>query len=207
MAGNVNGMNALTARFLANGAFDSSFAQKGYTILSSAYIAFDLALQKDGKIIIAGQGLNANNFLLARYLYDGTLDTQFGNAGIVLTDMTEMSEYLSSVALQTDGKIVVAGRYDYNSQYHNNFKTAVIRYNTDGSFDNSFGNNAIATLQFDDASADPKKIMIQQDGKIIVGGDYTDIYHFHKPTLARFNSNGVIDNTFGNNGTIINTIW
>lgn len=205
MAGNVNGMNALTARFLPNGAFDSSFAQKGYTILSSAYIAFDLALQPDGKILIAGQGLNASNFLLARYLNDGTLETQFGNAGIVLTDMTDMSEYLSSIALQTDGKIVVAGRYDYNSQYANNFKTAVIRYNNDGSFDNSFGNNAISTLQFADASADPKRVMIQPDGKIIIAGDYTDIYHFHKPTLSRLNSNGVIDNTFGNNGTIITT--
>lgn len=205
MAGNVNGTNALTARFFANGIFDSGFAQKGYTILPSAYIAFDLALQPDGKILIAGQGLNGNNFLVARYLNDGRLDTQFGNAGIVHTDITDMSEYLSSITLQTDGKIVVAGRYDYNSQYINNFKTAVIRYNIDGSADNSFGTNAIANLQFDDASADPKKIMIQQDGKIVVAGDYTDIYHFHKPTLARFNSNGVIDNTFGNNGTIITT--
>ena len=55
------------------------------------------------------------------------------------------------------------------------------------------------------ASADPKKIMLQQDGKIVIAGDYTDIYHFHKPSLARFNSNGIIDNTFGNNGSIITT--
>ena len=47
--------------------------------------------------------------------------------------------------------------------------------------------------------------MIQQDGKIIVAGDYTDLYHFHKPTLARFSSNGIIDNTFGNNGNIVTT--
>ena len=60
-------------------------------------------------------------------------------------------------------------------------------------------------MQFDAASADPKKIMLQQDGKIIVAGDYTDVYHFHKPSLARFNSDGAIDNTFGNNGSIITT--
>lgn len=205
LAGNVNGVNALVARFLPNGRFDLSFAQKGYTILSSAYIAFDLAIQTDGKIIIAGQGLNANNFLLARYLTDGNLDAQFGNNGIVLTDLNDKSEFITSITLQKDGKIIAAGRYDYTSQYGSLFKTALVRYNTNGSLDNSFGTNAVASLQFDAASADPKKIMLQEDGKIIVAGDYTDVYHFHKPSLARFNSNGAIDNTFGNNGSIITT--
>ncbi len=205
LAGNVNGVNALVARFLSNGQFDLSFAQKGYTILSSAYIAFDLAIQADDKIIIAGQGLSANNFLLARYLTDGNLDTQFGNNGITLTDLSDKNEFVTSIALQTDGKIIAAGRYDYTSQYNNFFKTALVRYNTNGSTDNSFGLNGIATLQFDAASADPKKIMIQQDGKIIVAGDYTDVYRFHKPSLARFTSDGAIDNTFGNSGSIVTT--
>lgn len=205
MAGNVNGVSALVARFLPNGQFDVSFAQQGYAIIPTAYIAFDVAIQTDGKILIAGQGLGANNFLLARFLTDGTTDTQFGNNGTVLTDLSSMSEYIFSIALQSDGKIVAAGRYDYNSQYSNFFKTAVVRYNTDGSLDNSFGINAIASLQFDSASADPKKVMLQPDGKIMVAGDYTDIYHFHKPMLAKFNSNGVLDNTFGNNGAVITT--
>ena len=97
LAGNVNGVNALVATFLPNGRFDLSFAQKGYTILSSAYIAFDLALQTDGKIIIAGQGLGANNFLLVRYLTDGSLDTQFGSNGIVLTDLSDKSEFITAL--------------------------------------------------------------------------------------------------------------
>ena len=205
LAGNVNGTNALVARFLSNGQFDLSFAQKGYIVLSSAYIALDVAIQTDGKILIGGQGIGVNNFLLARYLNDGSLDNYFGNGGIVLTDLTDKSECINSITLQNDGKIIAAGRYDYTSQYNTYFKTAIVRYNSDGSLDNSFGNNAIASLQFDAASADPKKVLLQQDGKIIVAGDYTDVYHFHKPTLARFNSNGIIDNTFGNNGSIITT--
>jgi len=205
IAGNVNGVSALVARFLPNGQFDVSFAQQGYMYLASAYIAFDLAIQTDGKILIGGQGIGANNFMLARFLTDGNLDNTFGNRGFVFTDVSNMSEYVSSITLQADGKILVAGRYDYNSQYANNFKTAVIRYNTDGTPDNSFGNNAIASLQFDSASADPKKIMLQPDGKIVVAGDYTDVYHFHKPMLARFTASGTIDNSFGNNGSIVTT--
>lgn len=205
MTGNVNGTNALTARFLANGQFDNDFAGKGYTILTSAYIAFDIALQPDGKILIGGQGLGINNFMLARYLSNGTLDAGFGNAGIVLNDLSDKSEFISSIALLPNGKILAAGRYDYNSQYQNYFKTAVIKYNANGSMDNSFGTNAIANLQFDDASADPKKIMLQPDGKILIAGDYTDVYSFHKPSLTRFTANGKIDNSFGNNGSIVTT--
>jgi uncharacterized delta-60 repeat protein len=205
LCGNVNGMNALVARFLPNGQFDVSFSGKGYSILSSAYIAFDIAIQKDGKILIGGQGMNANNFLLARFLADGNLDSRFGDNGIVLTDITDKSEFITSIALQDDGKILAAGRADYTSQYGYNFKTALVRYNTDGNVDNTFGNNAVASLAFDAASADPKKIMLQPDGKILVAGDYTDVYHFHKPSLARFTSNGIVDNSFGDNGSIVTT--
>ena len=205
MAGNIDGLYALTARFLANGTFDSGFAGKGYSVLQQVYIAFDVALQPDGKIIIGGQGLDENSFMLARYSSDGTLDGSFGSEGIVLNDISSMSEFISSIALLPDGKILAAGRYDYNSQYANYFKTAVIRYNANGSPDNSFGNNSIANLQFDNASADPKKIMLQNDGKILIAGDYTDIYNFHEPMLARFNANGITDSLFGNNGSMVTT--
>ena len=59
-------------------------------------MAFDIAIQPDNKIIIAGQGLAANNFFVARFLTDGILDTQFGNNGIVLTDLTDKSEFITS---------------------------------------------------------------------------------------------------------------
>ena len=203
MTGNVNGVSLLTARFLSDGEFDTSFAGVGYSILTSAYIGFDAAVQQDGKILVAGQGLNASNFLLLRYLPNGTLDTDFGDEGMVQTDMSDMSEFLSSIALQADGKIIAAGRYDYNNQYNTYFKTALIRYNVNGSLDSSFGTNAITRFQFDDASADPKKVMIQADGKIVIAGDYTDIYNFHKPALTKFTSNGTLDYNFGDGGSIV----
>ncbi len=205
MTGNADGLYALTARFLSNGQFDQSFAGTGYTILSSVYIGFDVAVQPDGRIVIAGQGLGTNNFMMARFWSNGLPDASFGNNGVVLTDITHMSEYISSISLLPDGRILAAGRYDYNSQYQNNFKTAVIRYNMDGSIDNSFGTNGKATLQFDNASADPKKLMVQPDGKIVIAGDYTDIYSFHKPMLARFTSDGIADVDFGDNGSLVTT--
>ena len=207
MTGNSNGVSVLTARFLSNGSFDTSFAHIGYSVISSACLALDAAIQPDGKIIVAGQGLNGNNFFMARYLPGGTLDNDFGNEGQVFSDVSSMNEFISSITLQKDGKIIAAGRCDFNNQYNTNFRTAIVRYNNDGSVDSSFGTNAMSYVQFNEASSDPRKVMIQKDGKIIIAGDYTDFFSFHKPTLTRFTTSGAIDETFGNAGTILTTTF
>lgn len=207
MTGNSNGVSVLTARFLSTGQFDTSFAHIGYTVLTSACLGLDAAIQPDGKIIVAGQGLNQNNFFMARYLSNGTLDKDFGNEGQVFSDVSSMNEFISSIALQKDGKIIAAGRCDFNNQYNTNFRTAIVRYNMDGSVDSSFGTNAVSYVQFNEASADPRKVIIQNDGKIVIAGDYTDFFSFHKPTLTRFSNNGTTDETFGNAGTIITTTF
>jgi uncharacterized delta-60 repeat protein len=97
------------------------------------------ALQADGKIIVAGT--TASDFALARYNTDGSLDNTFGVNGKVVTSIAINGDQATSVAIQPDGKII-AGGVSYNvSSTLNDF--ALVRYNTDGSVDTSFGNNGI----------------------------------------------------------------
>ena len=125
-----------------------------------------------------------------------SVDQSYGTGGEVITSLGNNS-FLSKIALQSDGKIVAVG---YKSNGNDN-EWVIARYNTNGTLDNGFGVNGIVTqnvTSFDDVLT---TAIIQPDGKIVVGG-------FSKPndnylwTLARYDSDGIIDNAFGNNGFV-----
>ncbi|MBK8530467.1 MAG: hypothetical protein IPL64_01060 [Flavobacteriales bacterium] len=102
-----------------------------------------LAQQADGKILVCGQtpGLT----LLVRFNADGTLDTGFGTNGLVTTDVDASNDYIGSIAVQPDNKIVVAGnKFDALA----NGTLIVMRYSADGDLDNSFSSDGIAELVF-----------------------------------------------------------
>jgi uncharacterized delta-60 repeat protein len=123
-------------------------------------------LQGDGKILVAGQGCNpgkAEEFMAVRYNEDGNLDNSFGNFGIVKTDvqMDGNSDFCFAAAIQKDGKILLTGDSGYS--------TAIVRYNTDGEIDSTFGSNGVV-LNTIRNSSEGRAIAIQQDGKPIVAG-------------------------------------
>lgn len=157
--------------------------------------AFAVAIQSDGKIVAAGDSYNGNNgwcFALVRYNSNGSLDTTFGTGGKVLTIMGAGAR---AVAIQSDGKIVAAG-YDYAYSF------VLVRYNSDGSLDTTFGvGGKVLTLIGGGASA----VAIQSDGKIVaVGYSYNGIgYDF---AMTRYNSNGMLDTTFGSGGKVITNV-
>src|SRR4029077_6628971 len=97
----------------------------------------DVALQPDGKIVVVGRsgGLTGFDFGVVRYDADGSLDTGFGTGGMVRTDFAGGADYAHGVAIQGDGKIVVAG----HAGLVNDNDFALARYNADGSLDASFG--------------------------------------------------------------------
>jgi uncharacterized delta-60 repeat protein len=145
--------------------------------------ASGLAIQGDDKIVAAGRGGFFTVFALARYNTDGSLDTTFDGDGMVTTQFFgENIESAAGVAIQTNGKIVVAG--SVFSTFDPSF--ALARYNTDGSLDTSFGTGGKVTTDFGDPSdvgvlCPPgrkdcsedfaKDVAIQSDGKIVaVGG-------------------------------------
>jgi uncharacterized delta-60 repeat protein len=130
---------------------------------------------------------------------DGALDLSFGNNGKVITSISSGEDKARSVALQDDGKIIVAG-YSYSSVFGYDFSCA--RYNTDGSLDSNFGNNGKVTYDLQGGSDDKAfSIDIQLDGKIVIAG-YSDDGSDRAGAVIRLNSDGSLDNTFNSTGKV-----
>ena len=125
--------------FAAPGDLDASFGGDGvvYTSFarSSNSFAADSAVQSDGKIVAAGRaGISSGRFAVARYNVDGSLDGTFSGDGKVTTDFTRREDLAYAVAIQSDGKIVAAGRAGGGRG-----RFALARYNVDGTLDATFG--------------------------------------------------------------------
>ena len=203
LAGWANGDFGL-ARYNSDGSLDTTFSGDGKVTTdfgSSTDQAYSVAIQTDGKIVVAGDAYNGSNydFALARYNSDGSLDTTFSGDGKVTTDFGSSTDKAYSVAIQTDGKIVVAGQADNST----NSKVALARYNSDGSLDTTFSGDGKLTTDIGGGSSWAKSVAIQADGKIVVSGsaNYGDF------AAARYNSDGSLDTSFDADGmvTIDNT--
>ena len=157
---------------MVSGALDTSFGGVGKVSTAFGGDETAMALQADGKIVMAGG--SANNFLLARYNADGSLDAGFGDGGLVTTDVGNgAADEARGVAIQSDGKIVVVG-YVFASHIPGNpinFDFALVRYNTDGSLDTSFGDGGKVTTDFNGLGDRAFAVAIQPDDKIVVVGE------------------------------------
>ncbi|HEY0545979.1 MAG TPA: FG-GAP-like repeat-containing protein [Pyrinomonadaceae bacterium] len=163
----------------------------------------DMVLQPDGKIVAVGPAYRGYRFGLARYNPDGSLDSSFGTGGTVTTFFPGafVYGYPRAVVLQTDGKIVVAGDYVVtNTSTSADF--LLVRYNTDGSIDSSFGTSGTVRTDFNGNNDHAYDMLIQPDGKIIVIGHsyYINSEQYYDFSLARYNSNGSLDTSFGVGG-------
>jgi uncharacterized delta-60 repeat protein len=170
--------------------------------------AWDVAIQPDGKIIAAGFAINPTNgtsdFAVIRYNPDGSLDTSFGIGSQVLTDFNNSTDIAFAIALQADGRIVVAGL----ASAPNLAPTfAVARYTSNGELDQSFGTAGKVTVFFNKIHGKSVgalvasmiwDVAIQSDGKIVLAGDADA-----KFGLARLGPDGSIDLTFGTGGKTI----
>jgi len=199
--------NFAVARYNPDGSLDSSFGNGGKAFAdftNQSDRAYTVTIQSDGKILIAGITYNGNqtDAALVRYNSNGSLDTTFGNAGQVSTNFEGKSEWIKSVAVQPDGKIIVGGYLTQNDTYLNT-DFILIRYNSDGSLDNSFGNGGRVLTAMSDGQDAITSILIQPDGKIVVAGNAMNNNGYINSILARYNSNGSIDTNFGTNGKVI----
>src|SRR5205823_305603 len=166
--------NIALVRYNMDGSLDKSFNGTGKVITAVGdgdCKGEGLALQTDGKIVVAGysfnpSGKNRAEFTVLRYNPDGTLDSGFGESGKVTSEIGRTSDTANSVALQSDGKIVVAG---YAGAPGNN-DFAVARYNANGSLDTSFNGTGKATADFSKLDYG-RSVAVQSEGKIVVAGD------------------------------------
>lgn len=208
----------------AGGVSDATFGQGGYVATDIGIDSWDylqaLTIQSDGKLLAVGMtqphinlpmGEFHSKTALVRYLQNGGLDSTFGAAGKAVTAVSSNgSDEVHGVAVQADGKIVVVGTERPNPNYFEDYDMTVTRYNTNGTLDNSFASAGKLVFSLGMYSDVAKAVAIQADGKILVGG-YTqtrrwtvngavgDAYEF---ALARLNSNGSFDSTFGSSGRV-----
>ncbi len=197
-----------TTLWAASGNLDPSFAGSGLKRFGFEFgddFGNAVAVQPDGKVVVAGYstitfGVGASQLALARFTTNNILDPSFGNGGRVITQVTGNTNAMeagSAVRIQQDGKIVVGGTVTIGT----NSYTLVARFNSDGSVDTSFGQNGIATNFFNQGCFG-NALVIQPDGKIIIGGRATDDFGSNFG-LARYGTNGVLDPSFGGTGTIV----
>ena len=197
----------------ADGDLDPLFGSGGMVMTDlnrSTDLATAVAVQTDGKLVVVGTAYKQNDFsdedfVVTRYNTDGTLDVTFGRGGKVRTDFPGLAAEPSSVVIQPDGKIVVAGGAFPLFVFLGDFK--VVRYNPNGSLDRSFGDNGIVTSSFPGQGSYALGLALQPDGKIIaVGTDYvnftTDDSSDTDFALARYNPDGTPDATFGGQGQV-----
>lgn len=206
IAGGVE-LSFILVRFNADGSLDNTFDGDGKVITDFSEYGFptDMALQSDGKIVVVGQSYSpvsfSPTFTVVRYNTNGSLDASFDGDGIVITDLSPTAERANSVAIQSDGKIVVAG-YAQHSMGINGF--ALVRYLSNGSLDNTFDGDGKLITDVDPLYGIAGAIAIQNDGKIVAGGQYFNTgTHTYQVWLARFNPNGTLDPTFDGDGKVI----
>ena len=191
----------LIVRYNGDGSLDTSFGNGGMvtTDFGASDFAHAVAVQPDGKIVAAGlsQSQSSGNIVLARYNADGSLDSTFGNGGKITTDINGQYERADALVLQADGKLVTAGFTCGGGRC--NF--ALIRYNPNGSLDSTFGSGGIVITNFGGQGDAAYTLVLQADGKIVAAGS-AGLAANSDFALARYNSNGTLDTTFGTGGKV-----
>jgi uncharacterized delta-60 repeat protein len=216
------GFDFAVVRYLTDGTLDTLFGGDGIVTTdirgNPDERGHAVAIQPDGKIVVAGQTDNAtdgnlDDGVLIRYNPNGTLDTSFGNGGVVITPGSVVNPNRftwlrsNSIALQPDGKIVVAGQAAFFSVSRDGF---VARYNANGTLDGTFGRvppngTQGGTITIDFNTSDTlNAVALQADGKVVVAGaaDSGTSRPSTDFVLARLTTNGQLDPSFDGDGKV-----
>ncbi len=171
------------ARLNSDGSVDTSF---GNGLAGASSFVYAVAVQGDGKVLIGGQFTSVNGTTrgnIARLNSDGSLDTSFGNG------LNGASSTVQAVAVQGDGKVLIGGSF---TSVNGTTRGRIARLNSDGSLDTSFGNGLTG------ASGTVQAVAVQGDGKVLIGGSFTSVNGTTRGNIARLNSDGSLDTSFGN---------
>jgi uncharacterized delta-60 repeat protein len=202
------------------GRLDSDFGTGGVVTSGPnlpVFQAAGVATQRDGKIVAVGDSSNTGGLVVLRYNPDGSLDQSFGSGGVVNT-LVGAFDFYGSVAIQLDGKIVVAGQETDPVTFQDNI--LVVRYNPDGSLDQSFGAGGIVITALPNAQnffmgsstffASPSNaVTLTKDGQIVVVGTAAITTPFGQQdngqVLAEYDQHGNLVPGFGSGGLVITT--
>lgn len=209
--------NFLVLFILVASAAVSAVANSGdldYTFNNNGYVRFGfgggadagqaVALQPDGKSVVVASSRQASRMVISvlRYLPDGSFDPSFNGNGRVFLRLGNQDTLAGGVAIQPDGKIVIAG----STKPWGNRDFAVIRLNANGSLDTAFGVGGLATTDFTGGDDDAKTVLLQSDGKIVVIGGVESFFQNgsrgHHLGIARYNADGSTDLSFNGIGRV-----
>lgn len=182
---------ASLARYNVNGSLDEAFGAGGKAIVAGfTGVAYGVAVQPDGKILVSG-----SPFALVRFNGDGALDAAFGKEGKVAV----AGFGATALIIQPDRKIVVGGVINTESGTGDDF--AVVRVNGDGSLDKTFGSSGMATTDFFGSGDVAFSVALQPDGRIVAGGYAANSLSVGPYFgVARYTSEGIPDSTFSGDG-------
>jgi uncharacterized delta-60 repeat protein len=212
-------LERLEERTLLDGNLDTTFGTMGVVspqfLESLDNLAQAVAVQTDGKIVVAGQTLipfdqtftgprtRVSDISLARYNADGSLDASFGMGGKVESPMSTLQLAIdlnarsssNALALEPNGDILLVGTVNPT----NSSKIGVARYTPTGSLDTTFGTGGVVTISFPNVTnAIGTSIVVLSDGRFVVAGS-----GFTMILLARFNADGTLDTSFGTSGQVV----
>lgn len=211
----------IIARYNLDGSLDQSFGQSGLTIVDLPDYSrlSGVGIQSDGKIVATGfSGFGSHpapRSIAIRLLANGAIDNDFGDGGVVSTPFAQDHPWQETWAMfiQPDDKILMAGYFatqTVNIGVENPYDAGLIRLNSDGSLDNSFGSGGKAVFDFGgDISEGYMGLSLQPDGKIVAVGE-TNFNGIRHTLISRHLTNGTLDTSFGNTGKVIlnaNNMW
>jgi uncharacterized delta-60 repeat protein len=186
-------------RFNADGTVDTTFGTAGVAALPAGFTSQAVSLQSDGKILVGGR--QSSNVAVARYNADGTLDTTFSGDGVMNFDAGGTGESVEDLVQQADGRIVVGGTASNGT--NNDFFVA--RLAADGTLDTSFDVDGYVRATVGANSDNAGAMVVQADGKIVIGGATSPNTSMLNSSWAlfRYNTDGTLDTTFGGDGLVI----
>jgi uncharacterized delta-60 repeat protein len=195
-------------RYGPDGDLDPSFGIGGIVttdIAGGSDNARALVQQADGRLVAAGGAFSietSDDFALARYNPDGTLDPSFGTGGIVTTDIASNINEANALIRQADGTLVAAG---FAIGPTGSFDFALARYNPDGTLDPSFGTGGTVTTDIAGGDDFARALAVQADGKLVAAGLAPTAMGLDF-ALARYNPDGTLDPDFGTGGKVTTDI-
>ena len=200
--GSSSGDDLYVVRINPDGSLDNTFGSNGLAHVSRTGVqkANALAIQADGKVVVGGRtvasGGSGEDFYIVRFNTDGSLDPNFGTAGQVVHQVGLSNDEITDIAILPDGKIIAIGR----SSGFEGVDIALVRFNPDGSIDNSFSfdGQVVTDVAGDDEIGD---FYLQDNGKITAIGYVSD--GSDEVLVIRYNADGVLDDSFGSNGVVL----
>jgi uncharacterized delta-60 repeat protein len=201
---NIYAATIQVVRLKDNGTLDPSFGSGGVFTYHLNYEtdAYACMIKDDGTILVAGittDVLGAFAMIVLHLDQSGALISSFGNQGVAYIDLGPGEDIAYDITLQEDQKILLAG-YSSNDIFLN--APVIVRLNADGSLDETFGNNGVATIPVTEMDNEFSCLQVQEDGKIVAAGHISNGLSWFSLLVARFDTTGNLDTTFGTQGLI-----